>query len=325
MLVYAGIDEAGYGPLLGPLCVAGSVFVLRGYEPDEHGPGAPKMWGMLKHAVCRAGGDRRGHIAIDDSKKLKGANEGKVHPLRRLERGVLAFLLAQDQIATDDALYRAVGASGVSAACYESTPVPLPVANGPNELKIAAARLARALERNAIAFHGLICEAIDAPDFNAQVERMGTKAAVNLCAALRLIDRIWRAFPDDHPRIVVDRHGGRTHYREDLALAWPDSLITVVVENENLSRYRIEQGTRKVTLTFTVEAEEKHLPVALASMTAKYIRELMMLRLNRFFRRRLPELKPTAGYYQDGRRFIEEVEPVIRELRIDRREFVRVC
>lgn len=322
MLIYAGIDEAGYGPLLGPLCVAASVFVLREHHPDA---GAPKMWGMLKHAICRAGRDRRGHIAIDDSKKLKGANDGNGHPLRRLERGVLAFLLAQEAIESDEDLYQRLGVRTPACGWYKQPCMPLPLANLRDELKIAAARLARTLERAEIACHGIHCEAIDAPDFNAQVGRMGTKAAVNLCAALRLIDRIWRTFPGDHPRIVVDRHGGRTHYREDLALAWPDAMVIVLAENDTLSRYRLELGGRRMTLTFTVAAEEKHLPVALASMTAKYVRELLMLRLNRFFQQHLPELKPTAGYYQDGRRFVEEVEPVIDKMRIDRRELVRVC
>ena len=45
VLIYAGIDEAGYGPMLGPLCVASSVFVL-----DEHDPagGPPDLWRLLR-------------------------------------------------------------------------------------------------------------------------------------------------------------------------------------------------------------------------------------------------------------------------------------
>jgi len=45
MLIYAGIDEAGYGPMLGPLCVAGSVFVLPDHDPAA---GAPKLWSTLR-------------------------------------------------------------------------------------------------------------------------------------------------------------------------------------------------------------------------------------------------------------------------------------
>ena len=58
-------------------------------------------------------------------------------------------------------------------------------------------------------------------------------------------------------------------------------------------------------------------------MTAKLVRELHMARLNRFFRARMPELKPTAGYVQDGRRFVQEVDPVLRELDLDGERLVR--
>ena len=33
MLVYAGIDEAGYGPMFGPLVIARSVFTLADADP----------------------------------------------------------------------------------------------------------------------------------------------------------------------------------------------------------------------------------------------------------------------------------------------------
>ncbi|MCH8212384.1 MAG: ribonuclease HII, partial [Planctomycetes bacterium] len=38
MLVYAGIDEAGYGPMLGPLCLGCTVFVLKDYDPCQGAP-----------------------------------------------------------------------------------------------------------------------------------------------------------------------------------------------------------------------------------------------------------------------------------------------
>ncbi len=88
MLVYAGIDEAGYGPMLGPLCLGCTAFVLNEYDPSQ---GAPDLWRILNRAVCRSARDRRHRIAIEDSKKLKGANSGSVHPLRALERGVLSL------------------------------------------------------------------------------------------------------------------------------------------------------------------------------------------------------------------------------------------
>lgn len=104
---------------------------------------------------------------------------------------------------------------------------------------------------------------------------------------------------------------------------FPGAHIAIVAEEDAFSRYRLERDGSMLTITFTAEGESKHLPVALASMIAKYTRELLMARLNRFFRSRVPELKPTAGYVQDGRRFVREIGPVVRSLRIDTNDLVR--
>ena len=76
-------------------------------------------------------------------------------------------------------------------------------------------------------------------------------------------------------------------------------------------------------LSFLREAESQHLPVALASMIAKYVRELRMLRLNRFFQQQMPALAPTAGYVKDARRYLAEIEPVIDRLGLKRSELIR--
>lgn len=321
MLIYAGIDEAGYGPMLGPLCVGGVAFVLPEDDPSD---GAPNLWRRLSRGVCRSRKDRRSRIAVDDSKNLKGARDGKAHPLMHLERGVLSFARALhgDIIESDEALFEQLGVTVPSERWY-ATPGELPVGSAADTLRIASARLVRSLEQAGVGCAMLRCEAIDAAAFNDQVDRMGTKAAVNMGAALRLVDQIWRRWGTEHPRVMVDRHGGRTHYREDLQMAWPDASLQILAETDTMSRYRMEHGDRQLTITFQTEADAKHLPVALASMTAKYVRELLMLRLNGFFTGHLPELKPTAGYVQDGRRYVDDIGGVVRDLGIDRRRLVR--
>lgn len=323
MLVYAGIDEAGYGPLLGPLCVACSVFTLP--EVTAASSDSPDLWSILRYAVCKAGGDGNGRIAVDDSKRVKGPNDGKQHPLRRLERGVLCFAHASKCPKDDESLLHALGIEVPPRGWYRST-TPLPVAHTIDELKVASSRLSRHLERGGVEFGGLLCEAIDAAEFNQQFYRMKSKAAVNFGAALRLVERVRQRYRRERLHIVIDRQGGRTRYLEPLATAWPEARIAIQCESEALARYRLDfGGGDSMIISFLPEAESAHLPVALASMTAKYVRELMMLRLNRFFTSHLPELKPTAGYYGDGKRYIREVEQLLPRLRIDRDTFVRVC
>ena len=76
-------------------------------------------------------------------------------------------------------------------------------------------------------------------------------------------------------------------------------------------------------VTFASKCDEKHLPTALASMVAKYTRELYMLRLNRYFGEEIAELKPTAGYVQDGRRFLQEIGPLLAQKGIKQELIVR--
>ncbi len=322
MLVYAGIDEAGYGPMLGPLSVGATVFVLPDHDPAD---GAPNLWRTLDAAVCRSRKDKKKRIAVADSKKLKGANDAvRAHPLAALERGVFAFLgQAAPSPATCAELFETV-AAGLTPQPWYDHPTDLPVAHTIGELRIQVARLRRAMERERVKLHAVRARLIDAADFNTLLDRMGNKAAVNFHAAIGHIDRIWTEFPGAHPRVLVDRHGGRAHYREPLHLAFPEAHITIVAETERVSRYTLVDPARgPLTVSFQTGAEDKHLPVALASMTAKYARELAMARLNRFFQGHVPELKPTAGYVQDARRYLDEINPVIETLPIDRARLIR--
>ena len=84
MFVYAGIDEAGYGPLLGPLVIGRSVITI---PKLNHDAPTPDLWLRLGKAVCRRLSDKAGRIAVNDSKKLTTKAAGVKH----LELGCLAF------------------------------------------------------------------------------------------------------------------------------------------------------------------------------------------------------------------------------------------
>jgi ribonuclease HII len=69
---------------------------------------------------------------------------------------------------------------------------------------------------------------------------------------------------------------------------------------------------RRMGVAFLTEGENAHLPVALASMTAKLTRELLMRRFNAYWSERHRalggvELRPTAGYALDARRWLRDV------------------
>ena len=56
MRIYAGIDEAGYGPMFGPFTIACTVFAID--EPPTENAGLqappPDLWSLLDTAVCQS-------------------------------------------------------------------------------------------------------------------------------------------------------------------------------------------------------------------------------------------------------------------------------
>lgn len=332
-LLYAGIDEAGYGPLLGPLCVGCAAFVV----PDA--PAAPPcLWKALSAAVCRTTTDRRRRIAVEDSKKLKGAKDAALHPLRHLERGVAAFASAipgaPPEWADDDALLAALGARAAAPPdgdAWHDAPLPLPVGNDAAALRISGAMLRTALAKAGIEAASLSVRALDAREFNRLAARVSNKATINFMAAAEHVERVRRlaAGRGVDAWIALDRQGGRTGYLDPLRTSFPEATLAVLEESESTARYRLRWPAggglpaHEATVSFELGGEERNLPVALASMAAKFARELHMRRLNAFFARHVPGLAPTAGYVQDGRRFLDEVAPAAERLGIAREALVR--
>ncbi len=304
--------------MFGPLCVASSAFVLEKYDPED---GAPDMWSMLGHILCKKRKDAKHKIAVNDSKQLKSNAKNKA--LTHLERGCFTFMnsMGLKIPETDDAFFDAIRCSKTITPWYDSQ-TSLPVGNNINILEIDATRLYRALQKVNIECSHMECTAVDVKDYNERTQH-ASKSALNFSVAMQHVNRIMQKFPTQHPRIMIDRHGGKINYRNDLQLFWPNANIQVLIEKQIMSRYRLKIDGILSTITFASKTDEHHLPAALASMIAKYTRELYMLRFNHYFRSQISELKPTAGYVQDGRRFLKEIEPLLKKNGIKQELLVR--
>ncbi|MCC6660055.1 MAG: hypothetical protein IT437_04135 [Phycisphaerales bacterium] len=321
MLVYAGIDEAGYGPLLGPLCVGLSVFRVP-CEADA----PPDLWSLLKRAVSREPDARGKRIAVADSKALKLANSVTTrHPLVHLERGALSFLGCLGSAPDNDlGLCECLGARFERTPWYGGDASPVPLAHTPGEVAVSRSRLAAALEIAGVEVLALRCTAVSESEVNRAVRERHSKAEATMTALGAHLRRV-ADVAGGHGRaaIVCDRLGGRTSYRALLERELPGAAVSVVAESGAASCYEVHVGSRRIDVRFMPEAESHHLPVALASMLAKYVRELAMARFNRHWCGRLPDLKPTAGYRGDGWRWLRDAAPILSGE--DRAALVRIA
>ncbi len=323
-VLYVGIDEAGYGPLLGPLCVGMCAFRV---PASLFTPLAPNLWNTLAGGVCRKGKDRRRRIAVDDSKNLKLQGE---EPLRLLERGIFAALGASEQgiVPADDAAYfRAIGATlphEDDAPWYRDV-LPLPCNIELGDARIATHLLRRALLKANCAITALRVTALDANPFNQLYERLGNKGALNMSLVMAQLASARELANGVRVVAAIDRQGGRAEYAQSLQTQFPADSVQTIREDDELSTYRVEGGAGKLDVAFATRSEERHLPTALASMAAKYTRELAMRRLNAWFLARQPGLEPTAGYVQDGLRFLAQVKPTLVLERVPEQAFVRMA
>lgn len=318
MPLAVGIDEAGYGPLLGPLVVAGTIWQVspRAATAD--------YWTALRGAVGRKSTERGGLLPVDDSKRVYDRKQG----LHTLERSVLAFAAAAGMSCGSLAEFLAALGATPSAVApqlpwYANPAVPLPVDRLRSAYAAGAVRLERAMASSGVRCRGLLAQLVSETTYNERLRRTRNKAVVLLEQVLRLIARAAERCEDQDVFIYVDRLGGRQDYRRLLLEAFPERHLHVEEVSETASRYRLATQRNDWHIQFIVDADRQHLPVALASMAAKYLRELVMRQFNAFWRQWLPELAPTAGYYRDAQRFLADIRPALPRCGLRPEQFIR--
>lgn len=315
MAVVAGIDEAGYGPRLGPLVISAAAFEVPDQAADQC------LWTRLDAVVTRSRRDRA-RIAVDDSKRLFSQATG----VRHIERTALAFAAAAGQEATTfQGLLTglAEGADGLAAyPWYEGADCPVPLAADAGQVGPDARRLQ---ETPAARFLGVRSIPVLVGEYNRLVDQVGTKSATLFLKNAQLLTELWRDWGDRGLIVHVDKHGGRNAYGLLLHQTFFGARIATLAEGRDHSLYDVRDGRRRMTIGFYMNGDARHLPIALASIYSKYLRELFMHHFNAFWTARLPGLKPTAGYAADANRFLADTQEARQRLAIDERLLIRIA
>lgn len=299
MPLLCGVDENGLGPRLGPL-IATAVTL----ELDE--AAAQKTKALTKKAERMGIGDSKavsahGDMAWAESVALAALEHASGPPK---DADALLHALAVDGLMA----LRAPCPKEATAQCWGAA-MPLPAFGGDvKEGRKALGRLAKAGAKLTRARSAVACAKV----YSEGVERRRSKLSFDLELFERLLLDA-RAAAGVDLDAVCGMVGGIRSYHD--YFFWIDPMRVVTLEEvKGRSRYHVrELGT----LTFEVDADAGNVAVALASMIGKYVRELSMARIHRFYAGHVEDLAPVSGYHDPvTARFVEVTQPVRRKLRL---------
>jgi len=268
---YTGVDEAGLGPILGPLAI------IRTSVAAENTDGFTQLFKEVEQGVA-------------DSKKIH-QNAFDISPIEQVALGGIQWLTKKVPS----------NASELFELFNEKpTDRTLPWQQGAEELKLPIA----SPDVKPWNIPGVEPVGLDGVLVHPVTLNSARRSGVNRAnLELQYISKILTSLPPTFQEyeIVVDRLGGRVYYGEVLQQFWPDSTITVVDEAKMKSEYTANSPDgKKRTIKFLVSGEENSALVAMASCMAKYVREVHMTLFNKYWMSRYAKLKPTSGYWTDA-------------------------
>jgi len=324
--IVIGVDEAGYGPNIGPLVIAASAWSVP-LPMDASASLASTLPAVFTPKSYRPGCQ---HIPLGDSKQLYTPGQG----LQTLEAGLLACLTQMPTISPAlsgglEQLFESLLLSDPSeaelpkAVWYDRTGQTLPSAITVEEVSRLSQLAQQALSSSEIRMIAARALLVTESSFNRQLEHLGSKGRLLSTATMQVVRSLVEQFAEFPMEVFCDRQGGRKKYTAVLMEGLPGDWFDTLLETAPRSSYQ-RRRSPEMRLHFSVQGDQFP-PTGLASMIAKYLRERSMAALNAYWRKQLPDLRPTAGYPVDAKRFRLAIEETANRLGHAVTDWWRVC
>ena len=314
-MIIAGIDEAGLGPKLGPLIVSSSAFrVADSYDPEK-----TTLWDIFTKTITSKKTKTDTRLLITDSKIAYNAKG-----VTGLKNVVINFLKAYhnvDKITNVHELISLLDAhhqiehitkskwfsdlsdqSSTDPRLGLDTSSTVDLITSEAEILPLRSRILTAHMLNKLFMQGL------------------NKSEVLLLQTGTHIKHLIDTYTDQSIKIIVDKQGGKTYYAPFLIDILGGEWVETIKESAQSSLYKIRHN---IYIEFTPKADQKEFTVALASIISKFLREILMDNFNTFFTNKIPNLKPTAGYPEDAKRFFAELTDYLTQAKINKGEIWR--
>lgn len=275
-MLVVGADENGLGPVLGPMIATAVAIEVAAYDAD-----ALRSLGLS--------------LSISDSKKTSAFGQMKFAESLAL---AMAEAVAGAVPTTADDLLQSLSLESMDTLtsicpsaskpqCW-STRVALPCYGGDVDV---GRRALRRLEAGGVVLRGAKTRVLCVKRLNQSHAGGTNKLALDLHSFEALIDELARMDPGD-VTAICGMVGGFRKYVENFS-RFRERGVDVIAEEKGRSAYRV-RGLG--TVSFEVDADDAHLPVALASNLGKYVRELLMERQNQFYLELDASLERVSGY-----------------------------